>query len=68
MTPVAHESTRGRIPRHFEVSPDGRFIAAANQDTSNIIMFRLDPATGRLVPTGDVAEAGTPICVRFLSA
>lgn len=63
---VAHESTRGRIPRNFEISPCGRFLAAANQDTSNVILFTLDPETGRLVPTGDVVEAGTPICVRFL--
>jgi 6-phosphogluconolactonase len=66
MTPVGHESTRGKIPRNFEVSPDGRFLAAANQDSHNIVMFRIDEKSGRLTPTGSVAEAGTPICVRFL--
>jgi 6-phosphogluconolactonase len=65
MTIVGHESTRGRIPRNFEISPCGQFVAAANQDTNNVILFRLDPATGKLSPTGDVVEAGTPICVRF---
>jgi 6-phosphogluconolactonase len=66
LTPVGHESTRGRIPRNFVVDPSGKFLAAANQDTNNIIMFRIDQKTGKLAPTGDVAEAGTPICVRFL--
>lgn len=66
MTLVGHESTRGRIPRNFEVSPTGEFLAAANQDTNNVIMFRIDRATGKLTPTGNVVEAGTPICVRFL--
>jgi 6-phosphogluconolactonase len=61
-----HESTRGRIPRNFEVSPDGAFLAAANQDTSDIYTFRIDPATGLLSWTGQKAVAGTPICVRFL--
>jgi 6-phosphogluconolactonase len=66
MTLVGHESTRGRIPRNFEISPCGTFLAAANQDTNNVILFRLDPKSGRLQPTGDVVEAGTPICVRFM--
>ncbi|MBI1776865.1 MAG: lactonase family protein [Proteobacteria bacterium] len=61
-----HESTRGRIPRNFEVSPDGTFLAAANQDTSDLFTFSIDPSTGLLTWTGQAAEAGTPICVRFL--
>ena len=63
---VGHESTRGKIPRNFEVSPDGRHLAAANQDSNNVVMFRIDASTGKLTPTGNVVEAGTPICVRFM--
>ncbi|WP_342359575.1 lactonase family protein [Terrarubrum flagellatum] len=67
MNVVGHESTRGRIPRNFDISPDGRFLAAANQDTGDIVMFRIDNESGRLTATGDVVEAGTPVCVRFMS-
>jgi len=63
---LGHESTRGRIPRNFEVSPNGAFLIAANQDTSDLFTFRIDGATGLLAWTGHKAEAGTPICVRFL--
>jgi 6-phosphogluconolactonase len=63
---VGHESTRGRIPRNFVVSPDGAFVLAANQDTSDIYSFRIDKATGKLAYTGNQAEAGTPICIKFL--
>ena len=66
LTPMGHESTRGRVPRNFEVSPDGAFLAAANQDSDSIVLFRIDPTTGRPSPTGRAAEAGTPVCVRFL--
>ena len=66
LTLVGHESTRGRIPRNFEIHPSGEFLAAANQDTNNVIMFRIDQKTGKLTPTGNVVEAGTPICVRFM--
>jgi 6-phosphogluconolactonase len=66
LTLVGHESTRGEIPRNFVVNSSGEFLAAANQDSDNVVMFRIDQATGKLSPTGNVVEAGTPICVRFL--
>ena len=60
------ESTRGEIPRNFEVSPDGRFLIAAPPDPNHLVPFRLDPKTGKLTPGGAPVEAGTPICVRFV--
>lgn len=66
LTPVGHESTQGRIPRHFEVDPTGKLLIVANQDTDNLVMFDIDPATGKLHPKGITATAGTPICVRFV--
>jgi 6-phosphogluconolactonase len=66
LTALGHESTRGQIPRNFEISPDGAFLAAANQDSNSVVMFRIDRDTGLLAPTGNVVEAGTPICVRFM--
>ncbi|MEZ5666320.1 MAG: lactonase family protein [Alphaproteobacteria bacterium] len=62
---IGHESTRGAIPRNFEIDPTGAFLAAANQDTGNIVMFRRDADSGLLSATGSVVELGTPICVRF---
>jgi 6-phosphogluconolactonase len=66
LSTVDHESTRGKIPRNFVVSPSGDFVIAANQDTGNLVSFRRDRATGKLTATGQIAEAGTPICVKFL--
>jgi 6-phosphogluconolactonase len=48
------------------VSPDGDYLMAANQDTDNIVTFRLDPASGRLIATGIQTPAPTPVCVRVL--
>lgn len=63
---VGHEGTGGEVPRHFEIDPSGGFVAAANQDTGNIVMFKRCTATGELEPTGSVVEVGSPVCVRFL--
>jgi len=66
LTLIGHEPTRGKIPRNFAVHPGGEFLATANQDSDNVVMFRIDTNTGKLTPTGNVVEAGTPICVRFM--
>jgi len=38
----------------------------ANQDSDNLVVFRIDHVTGGLVPTGDPVEAPTPVCVKVL--
>ena len=58
--------TQGKIPRSFEIDPTGKFLFAANQKSDNIVVFRIDPKTGRLTPTGQVLDVGSPVCVKFL--
>jgi 6-phosphogluconolactonase len=38
----------GKTPRHFTLSPDGRWILCGNQDSATVTVFRRDGATGRL--------------------
>ncbi len=66
LTLIGHVSSGGRIPRNFEVDPTGRYLIAANQDTDNLVMYDIDQATGVLTASGQTADAGTPICVRFV--
>ncbi len=60
---IAHESTRGRIPRNFAIDRAGKYLYAANQESDTIVHLRIDPTTGRLTPTGQVTEIGAPVCV-----
>jgi 6-phosphogluconolactonase len=64
-TPVDYTPTGGRTPRNFALSPDGRFLLAANQDSDNVVVFAIDAASGRLAPTGHVAALPAPVCIRF---
>lgn len=66
-TPVAvqHQPTGGQAPRNFALDPTGRFLVAANQTTDNLLAFRVDPATGRLAPTGSEIAVPAPVCVLF---
>jgi len=56
-------STGGQYPRDFNLDPDSKLVVAANQQTNNLITYRLDAATGKLGPTGQELEIGTPVCV-----
>jgi 6-phosphogluconolactonase len=46
----------------------GHYLLAANQDSDSIVVFRIDPATGALHPTGQVVEVPRPVCMRFMPA
>ena len=59
--------TMGKTPRNFAIDPTGKFLLAANQESNNIVTFRIDAITGALTPTGDVAEAPAPVCIAFVA-
>jgi 6-phosphogluconolactonase len=56
----------GNWPRNFALSPDGRFLLAANQRSGNITVFRIDKKTGIPVFTGHELKSGSPVCIEFL--
>jgi 6-phosphogluconolactonase len=66
LTPVEHESTRGKRPRNFGIDPTGRWLIVANQETDSLAVFRIDQQTGALDPVGDPVTVGTPVCVKFV--
>jgi 6-phosphogluconolactonase len=65
---VECQSTRGKTPRHFAIDPAGRWLLAENQDSDNIVVFRIDSETGRLTPAGQEIKVGSPVCAEFLGA
>jgi 6-phosphogluconolactonase len=68
LTPLQHQSTLGKMPRHFAIDPTGKWLIAENQQTDNIAVFALDTKTGKLTPTGQVLPAPTPVCIQFVPA
>lgn len=48
LTKVQAISSGGQIPRDFTLTPDGRFLLAANQDSDNVCVFAIDEETGTL--------------------
>ena len=60
--------TMGKTPRNFAIDPTGKFLLAANQESNNIVIFRIDSTTGALTPTGEIAEVPAPVCITFVAA
>ena len=67
LTLIEHASTQGKTPRSFRIDPTGKLLFAANEGSSNVVIFRIDDKSGKLTPTGKVLEVGQPVCVKFLA-
>jgi 6-phosphogluconolactonase (cycloisomerase 2 family) len=48
LTLLENVPTGGKTPRGFDIGPTGSFFLAANEDSGNIVVFRIDPNSGRL--------------------
>jgi 6-phosphogluconolactonase (cycloisomerase 2 family) len=62
---VGWKPTEGRKPRYFGLDPSGTLLYAGNQDSDTVITFRVDQATGKLTPTGQVVQTGSPVTIVF---
>jgi 6-phosphogluconolactonase (cycloisomerase 2 family) len=57
--------TGGKRPRFFTLDPAGDFLFAANQDSDDITVFRVDKATGAISRTGQRIAVGSPSAISF---
>jgi 6-phosphogluconolactonase (cycloisomerase 2 family) len=62
---VGWESVQGEKPRFFGLDSDASHLYAANENSHTIVEFRIDQASGKLTPTGQVIETGSPACIVF---
>lgn len=59
-------SSGGQVPRNFAIDPGGRFLLAANEQSNNIVVFRIDSITGGLSRTGYEIKLSYPVCIKFM--
>jgi 6-phosphogluconolactonase len=59
-------STGGKTPRNFAVDPSGKWLLAANQNSGNIKVFRIEE-NGQLTATDQHASVPSPVCLEFLA-
>lgn len=60
------QSTLGRTPRNFNFDPSGNFLLVANQNSDNIVVFKIDRRAGLLTDTGQSVSLGNPVCIKWI--
>lgn len=65
LEPVGRFSSGGRCPRSFAISPDGLYLAAANQESGNVTVFPRDAQTGALESPAGVLALPQAACVKW---
>jgi 6-phosphogluconolactonase len=66
LTNKQYISVNGKHPRNFAIDPTAHFLLVANQNTDNIVVFSINPATGLLKATGKEMHVPNPVCLKFL--
>ena len=67
LAPVEQSLTGGVMPRFFAIDPTGAYLLAANQLSNNVVVFKIDSATGRLSNNGTEIKVDTPVCLKFVA-
>jgi 6-phosphogluconolactonase len=65
LTLVEHTDSGGLVPRNLKIDPTGGYLLSANQLSNNIVLFKIDSATGRLSKTASEIKVDTPVCLQF---
>lgn len=56
----------GIHPRHFNITPNGKFLLCACRDTNEIEIYSIDADNGQLTATGKTISLKKPVCVQFV--
>ncbi len=62
---VQQHRTDGWIPRHFGVSPSGKWLLVAGQSANKVVVHALDPKTGKLEQTTHAIDLTKPMWILF---
>lgn len=63
---VQRTSSGGDLPWSFAIHPCGKWMLVANQRSSNVRVFSIDPLTGMLSNTGQSLTSPSPVGIGFV--
>jgi len=65
LTRIQNISSGGQIPRDFNLTPDGKFLLASNQDSDNVCVFAINEADGTLTQRSAIGQIGAVTVVQI---
>lgn len=66
LTRIGVTPTGGKFPRHFAITPDGKAVLVANQDSGHVRVFDRDIESGELTMTNECFDVPAPNYIRFI--
>jgi 6-phosphogluconolactonase len=63
---VGSQSVLGNTPRNFNFDPSGDYLLVANQNSDDIVIFKVNHQTGLLTDTGNRIDVGNPVCIKWI--
>jgi 6-phosphogluconolactonase len=66
LTLIGHQPTFGKTPRNFNIDPSGNFLLVANQNSDEIVIFKIERETGLLTDTGKRIKVPNPVCIAWI--
>jgi 6-phosphogluconolactonase len=66
LTAVEVADAHVKVPRGFALSPDGGWLIAGGQESDNLALHKIDPATGKLTFVKMIGDVGAPVDVEFV--
>ncbi|MEO6723603.1 MAG: lactonase family protein [Ferruginibacter sp.] len=67
LTVAGRQSTMGKTPRNFNFDPTGNYLLAANQQSDEVVIFKVNRTTGLLKDTGKRISVPNPVCIKWIS-
>lgn len=56
----------GTTPRNFAIDPTGKWMMVANQDSDNVVVYKIDQHSGKLTAAGQEIKTSMPVHVLFI--
>lgn len=63
---VEHVTSAGNWPRDFSLDPSEQYIIGSNQESGNLVIYKRNPETGRLVLLQSDIKVPHPVCIKFV--
>ena len=65
LTKIGYQPT-GKHPRHFNLTPNGKYLLVACRDDNTVQIFERDAMSGLLRDTGKAIQVPHAVCVQFI--
>ena len=63
---IGYAQALGIEPRNFTIDPMGGYLLVANQDSNEVVVFKINKTTGLISPTGERIKIPSPTCLKMV--